>query len=425
MKKLKCLWAITELRQKLLFTAMILLLFCLGSRVPTPFVAPGALGVLFGETGFLNYLNLLSGSSLAQCTVFALGVAPAINASIIMQLLCVAIPKWENLAKTEDGHKTLERYTRFCTLALAALMAVGYYLMAKSYDAVKYTSGATGVFCGVVVTTVFVAGAMTVQWLGELIDAKGIGNGLSMLIFAGIVSRWSGLVATARQIMQRTAAGQWWYLLIGAALVAFLLISMWYVVRVNAAEKRVPVQYAGGSGRRGAASFLPLKLMMGGVMPVIFAGSVLGIPSMLALFVGRENHPALYRALTSFGKGNWLYLLLYAVLIFAFNRFYMAIQIDSTEMAAKLRKNGGTVPGIRPGKPTAEYLDNIIRRLSVSGALALALVACTPILVADLTGVSMQLGGTSLLIVAGVAIEVMGQVDSYVTMRRHGGFLDR
>lgn len=223
LKKLKCLWTVKELREKLLFTVMILLMFCAGSRLPAPFVAPGALGVLFSGADFLSYLNMMSGSSLAQCTVFSLGVAPAINASIIMQLLCVAIPKWERYAKDDDGKKRIERYTQLCTLILAVVMAVGYYFIARNYGAVKYTAGFAGVLCGVIVVSVFAAGAMTVQWLGTLIDARGIGSGLSMLIFAGIVSRWSGTVSVIRQIAERVAAGQWGYMAVGVFLLAFML----------------------------------------------------------------------------------------------------------------------------------------------------------------------------------------------------------
>lgn len=243
LKKLKCLWTVKELREKLLFTVMILLMFCAGSRLPAPFVAPGALGVLFSGADFLSYLNMMSGSSLAQCTVFSLGVAPAINASIIMQLLCVAIPKWERYAKDDDGKKRIERYTQLCTLILAVVMAVGYYFIARNYGAVKYTAGFAGVLCGVIVVSVFAAGAMTVQWLGTLIDARGIGSGLSMLIFAGIVSRWSGTVSVIRQIAERVAAGQWGYMAVGVFLLAFMLASLLYAVCLNAAEKRIPVQY--------------------------------------------------------------------------------------------------------------------------------------------------------------------------------------
>ena len=343
---------------------------------------------------------------------------------IIMQLLCVAIPKWERYAKDDDGKKRIERYTQLCTLILAVVMAVGYYFIARNYGAVKYTAGFAGVLCGVIVVSVFAAGAMTVQWLGTLIDARGIGSGLSMLIFAGIVSRWSGTVSVIRQIAERVAAGQWGYMAVGVFLLAFMLASLLYAVCLNAAEKRIPVQYAGKNGNRGAGSFIPVRLVTGGVMPVIFAGSVLGIPSMISLFVSGEKHPSLYRALTAFARGNWLYILLYAVLIFAFHRFYLAIQFDSTEIATNLRKRGGMIPGVRPGKPTADYLNRAIKGMADSGSLALVLVACLPMLLSKAFGISLQLGGTSLLIVVGVAIELAGQVDSQLTIRHHDGFLD-
>ena|GEM_PF-156664 len=327
-------------------------------------------------------------------------------------------------AKDDDGKKRIERYTQLCTLILAVVMAVGYYFIARNYGAVKYTAGFAGVLCGVIVVSVFAAGAMTVQWLGTLIDARGIGSGLSMLIFAGIVSRWSGTVSVIRQIAERVAAGQWGYMAVGVFLLAFMLASLLYAVCLNAAEKRIPVQYAGKNGNRGAGSFIPVRLVTGGVMPVIFAGSVLGIPSMISLFVSGEKHPSLYRALTAFARGNWLYILLYAVLIFAFHRFYLAIQFDSTEIATNLRKRGGMIPGVRPGKPTADYLNRAIKGMADSGSLALVLVACLPMLLSKAFGISLQLGGTSLLIVVGVAIELAGQVDSQLTIRHHDGFLD-
>lgn len=334
------------------------------------------------------------------------------------------ITETQRYAKDDDGKKRIERYTQLCTLILAVVMAVGYYFIARNYGAVKYTAGFAGVLCGVIVVSVFAAGAMTVQWLGTLIDARGIGSGLSMLIFAGIVSRWSGTVSVIRQIAERVAAGQWGYMAVGVFLLAFMLASLLYAVCLNAAEKRIPVQYAGKNGNRGAGSFIPVRLVTGGVMPVIFAGSVLGIPSMISLFVSGEKHPSLYRALTAFARGNWLYILLYAVLIFAFHRFYLAIQFDSTEIATNLRKRGGMIPGVRPGKPTADYLNRAIKGMADSGSLALVLVACLPMLLSKAFGISLQLGGTSLLIVVGVAIELAGQVDSQLTIRHHDGFLD-
>lgn len=211
---------------------------------------------------------------------------------------------------------------------------------------------------------------------------------------------------------------------IGGVFFMDCLASLLYAVCLNAAEKRIPVQYAGKNGNRGAGSFIPVRLVTGGVMPVIFAGSVLGIPSMISLFVSGEKHPSLYRALTAFARGNWLYILLYAVLIFAFHRFYLAIQFDSTEIATNLRKRGGMIPGVRPGKPTADYLNRAIKGMADSGSLALVLVACLPMLLSKAFGISLQLGGTSLLIVVGVAIELAGQVDSQLTIRHHDGFLD-
>jgi len=424
MTKLSALWKIEELRKKLLFTLAILVLFRIGSCFPVPFVSREALDSLFNGGNFLSYLNMVSGSSLAKSTVFALGVGPAINASIIMQLLCVAIPKWETLSKDDTGKKQIDLYTRICTLVISVLMSVGYFFVLRNYGALKYTTGAAGVFSGVAITAIFVAGSMVVNWFGELIDEKGIGNGMSLIIFAGIVSGWSGFVGAYNTVSLYVSIGQWWYILIGIGLILVLLAAMLFVVRVDEAERPVAVIYASSHKRKGGKSFIPLKLIMSGVMPVIFAGSILSVPSVITAFMREENHPKLYSALNGFTSGNWLYMVLYILLIFAFNYFYISIQYNPVETAENLRKAGGTVPGIRPGKPTADYISKAISEIMLSGSVILALIAVTPILLGNLTGISIGLGGTSLLIIAGVATELMKSVDSYTTMRYHGGFLD-
>lgn len=422
--RIKSMWGIRELRNRLLFTFAILLVFRAGCSLAVPYVSAAALSAMYNNGTVLDYMNMLSGGALSRCAVFALGVSPYINATIIMQLLTAAFPCLSELKKDADGGKTLERYTKYLSVALAVVMAVGYYFVLRNYGALQYTAGASAVFAAIVIVSTFVAGAQLVVWLGGRIDDHGIGNGVSILIFAGIVSRWDSFTALLGTAWTRVSGGDWWFALVALGVVAFTLLSVYFVVYTNGSEKRIPIQYSGSRGRRGGASFLPLKLVMSGVLPIIFASSILSIPATIGMFVNAAKHPSLYLALMGFNSTNWLYNILYILLIFAFSFFYLEIQVDPVEMANRLRKDGAAIPGVRPGAPTAEKLQRDMHQLAITGSLILSLVALAPIVCSAVTGLQMQLSGTSLLIAVGVVAELMRAVDSYITVRHHRGFLN-
>ena len=422
MQSLRSIWTIKELRDRILITLGILLVFRIGCSLPVPFISPNALEALFG-TGTLMFLNMVSGSALARCTLFALGVSPFINASIVIQLMTVVIPKWENMQQEEAGKKKLERYTRYCAMIFSVIMAIGYVAILKGYGALQYTSGPAFWFAATVAVCCFCGGTLATVWLGERIDEFGIGNGVSMLIFAGIISRWSNVTGVVLTVVENVQAGNWWYIFIGIGTLVVMIAAVVYVVYISNSEQRIPVQYAGKSGKRGGASFIPLKLIMSGVMPVIFASSVLSIPATIGAFIDSTKHPHLYSFLSLFMHTSFVYIVLLVGLIFLFNFFYISIQFNPVEMANKLRKNGGTIPGFRPGTPTVEYLNRVMKKLAVSGAVSLAIIAAFPTLLSAASDLPMQFGGTSLLIVAGVATDMVRSVDSYRTVRHHQGFL--
>ena len=356
MVKIKKLWSIQELREKLLYTLFILLLFRLGCGLAVPFINADVLSAMFSSGNTLDYLNMISGGALAQCAILALGVAPYINASIIVQLLSVAIPSWKAAKKEADGQKKIERYTRTIALVFSVFLSVGYYLILRRYGALQYTDGIPGWFAAAVIVSVFVAGAQMTIWLGNKIDEKGIGNGVSLIIFAGIVARWSSVYSAVQNIILNVSAGKWYFIGFGALLVVFVLASIWFVVYVSGAERRVPIQYAGRTnGRvqyRSQSSFIPLKLIMSGVLPIIFASTILSLPQTIAMFMDATKHPQMVSMMAGFNSSNWIYCVLYIALIFFFNYFYVSIQFDPVEMANNLRKNGGTIPGIRPVCPS-------------------------------------------------------------------------
>lgn len=427
MSKLKTLWKIPELQMKILFTLGMLLVFRLGCAIPVPFINPETLTALFSSGNTFDYMNMMSGGALSQCTLFALGVTPYINASIIVQLLCVIFPRLGEAKKDETGQKLIEKITSALSIGFAVALSIGYMLLLSRYGALKYTSGASGVFAMLVITVCFVAGSQIALWLGKKIDENGIGNGVSLLIFAGIVARWSNVIGLAQNAAIGVQSGNW-ALVVGIVLaVVFLLVSLWFVVYVDGSARRIPVMYAGRvSGRyqqRGIGSHIPLKLMISGVMPVIFASTVLSVPQTVALFINAEKYPGLVSGLLGFNTTSWLYCVLYVAMIFFFNYFYVSVQYDVREMANTLRTNGGMIPGHRPGKPTSDFIGKAMKQIAGTGSVALALIAITPILVQNIAGVYVPLGGTALMIVVSVATELVKKLDGYVVMRNHKGFL--
>lgn len=418
---------VDDVRSKILFTVLCLLVYRLGCGVTIPFVNTTALTAMFGSTSVLDYYNLVSGGALSQCAVFAIGVSAYINASIIIQLLTVAIPKLEEISKDIGGQKQINKITKYVGCGLAVITAVGYFFVMKNYGAMKYTSGISQVVEAITVIALLTAGSQIVIWLGWLIDEKGIGNGISLIIFTGIISRWDAIISLFKNSIAMAQDKGWWYYLMIPGVILFVLAATFYVVFASDAERRVPVQYAGktigSKSSAGQSSYIPLKLIMSGVMPIIFSSTICSLPSLITMFMDYNKHPKLYLALASWNSRNWVYDVVYIALIFAFNLFYIDITFDPIEMANNLRKNGGSIPGIRPGRTTSDYLRKACHSLAGSGAFVLSVIACVPILATAVTGLNMHFGGTSLLIVTGVALEVIDSLNSQLVVRHHKGFL--
>ena len=419
-----------DLRKKLLYTGMILLLFRIGAAIPVPFLEPETLKTYITEGGnWLGYIDLLSGGAFSNSTLFALGISPYITASIVIQLLTVAIPSLEQLAKEgEEGRKVLNRYTRYATVILGGVQSVAYYFLLRNSNALLYTEGASGIFSAVVIVISFLAGAMLVMWMGEQIDNKGIGNGISMILFAGIVSRATSLVSTMVTEIYLAINGimKYWFI-VPFTIVLFLAAVVFIVIMTNA-ERRIPVQYAqrvvGRKMYGGQSTHIPIKVNMSGVMPVIFASSILSIPTTIAGFVDVDPDGIMGSILSVLRYDGIVYAVLYFFLIMAFNYFYISIQYNPMEIANNLRKNNGTIPGIRPGKPTADFIAKVVSKVTVVGGVFLAVIAIGPILLSRLMGVNISLGGTSIIIVVGVALDTVRQLESQMMMRHYKGFLE-
>ena len=439
-------WKIPELRKKILFTALILLVFRIGSAIPVPFINVGENGI-FDFTNdatmqgtFMEYLTMMTGNAFNYGTVFAMSITPYINSSIIMQLLTVAIPPLERLAKDgEEGRKKIASITRFVTIALALLQSTAYYfyLRGNSFllgnaDGAAFT-GFAAVFQAIIIILCFTAGTALLMWLGEQINANGIGNGISLILFTGIVSRIPTLVA---QLFSAdggyfTKGGIWAVLSIAVVIVLLLMIA--YIVWMDNAERRIPVQYAkrvvGRKMYGGQSTHIPIKVNMSGVMPIIFASSILSLPPTINLFVNAEEGTGLATFFSIFTSSHWAYGIMYFFMIIFFAYFYASIQYNPVEMANNIRKNSGAIPGIRPGKPTSDYIKRILSRITLLGALLLSVVALFPILFQQITKacgyeMAISLGGTSIIILVGVALETVKQLESQMMMRHYKGFLD-
>ena len=427
LETLRNAWVIKEIRNKIFFTIFIILIFRVGSVVPVPYIDVAALKAAMGsEAGgvneFFSYLSILTGGGLEYGAIFALSVTPYINSSIIIQLLCVAIPALERLSKEgEEGQKKLAQITRFATVVLALIQGTAYFIYLKNSGYLSVKGGAT-VFAGFVIVLAFTAGSALVMWLGERIDEKGIGNGISMLLFAGILSRgpqaFRALWAYFFELKQYVAV-------IGIVLI-FLAVIM-FVVWMTHAERRIPVQYAkrvvGNKMYGGQNTHIPIKVNMSGVMPIIFASSILMLPTMILSFT-KNTATSWYKFLSLFSVQGVFYAVVYFFLIIGFAYFYATIQFNPIEMANNLRKNGGAVPGIRPGKPTSDFISKILSRITLMGAIFLSVIAILPILVGSIGGINISLGGTSLLIMVGVALDTVRNLESQVMMRHYKGFLD-
>ncbi|MEE1245024.1 MAG: preprotein translocase subunit SecY [Acutalibacteraceae bacterium] len=424
LETLRNAWVIKDIRKKIFFTIFIILIFRIGSVIPVPYIDVAALKAAndAGTTNeFFSYLSILTGGGLEYGAIFALSVTPYINSSIIIQLLCVAIPALERLSKEgEEGQKKLAQITRIATAVLALIQGTAYFIYLKNSSYLSVSGGAT-VFAGIVIVLAFTAGSTLVMWLGERIDEKGIGNGISMLLFAGILSRgpqaFQALIAYWK--MDRQVA-------VIAIILLFLAVIM-FVVWMTHAERRIPVQYAkrvvGNKMYGGQNTHIPIKVNMSGVMPIIFASSILMLPTMILSFMSNTDS-SWYKFLSLFSVRGVFYAVVYFLLIIGFAYFYATIQFNPIEMANNLRKNGGAVPGIRPGKPTSDFISKILSRITLMGAIFLSIIAILPILVGSVGGINISLGGTSLLIMVGVALDTVRNLESQMMMRHYKGFLD-
>ena len=442
-KTLRNAWKLPELRNKILFVIFALLIFRLGAAIPVPYINTEYLqqymaansGTIFG------LLNTLSGSALSRATLFALSIQPYINASIIIQLLTIAIPALERLAKDggEEGKKKIQAITRYTTLGIGLLQGFGYYTLIKSYDLLENT----GIWAGVVIVLTFTAGAVFLMWLGEQITEHGVGNGISIILFTGIVSRGPALIRTlytgvrnyftdtsgwTEEALSRTIK---MHPAVCLLLIVGMLLLVIFIVFVSNAERKIPVQYAkrvvGRKMYGGQSTHIPIKVNLSGVLPIIFAQSIAMIPATIGMFVpsSRVEGSGWYNFLNFFNSTSTIYAIIYFLLIIAFSYFYATIQFNPVEVANNLKKNGGFVPGFRPGRPTAEFLGRVLARLTFFGAIYLGIVAILPIIVERTTGIAnLSIGGTSVIIVVGVALETVRMLEAQMLMRHYKGFLE-
>ena len=433
---IKNAWRIPDLRKKMLFTLLIIVVFRFGSVIPVPFLDAGALATLMkaaSENTALGYINMLTGGAFSYASLFAMGITPYINSSIIMQLLTIAIPALERLSKEgEDGRKKIAAITRYVTVALGLFQGVAYYFYLRSNAGiVKITDGFAGFFVGLVIVLCFTAGTALVMWMGEQINDKGVGNGISIILFAGIVARLPVTMGSVWQYIQLgftspSTAGH--YLVLAPLFIVLFLGIIWVIVFMNEAERRIPVQYAkkvvGRKMYGGQSTYMPVKVAMSGVMPVIFANAILSIPQFIQIFWNPTQ--GFGKAfMDAFSNTGWLYTILYFLLILMFAFFYMSVQFNPLEMANNLRQSNGTIPGLRPGKPTAEFISKILSKVTLIGALFLAFIALVPIIYTNVTGMhGLSIGGTSIIIIVGVALETVKQLESQMMMRHYKGFLD-
>lgn len=419
-------WGIPELRKKIIFTALILLIFRIGNAIPVPYVDTGLMENYINQmsTTILGLYNVMSGGAFAEATIFALGVQPYINSSIIIQLLTIAIPALSRLAREggEEGKKKIQSITRYATIAIAILQGWGYYMLMSRYGILRETH----VWAALVIIVSFIAGSAFVMWMGEQITEFGIGNGISIILFAGILSRVPNMVSS---MVSGITAGtlKWWMALL---VVVGILLLVVLITWVNGAERRIPVQYAKRQvGRKmygGQASTLPMKVNMSGVLPIIFAQSIaMIIPTVAAFLPAPKEGSFGYWLVNAVDSKSVIYMIVYFLLIIAFSYFYASIQFNPVEISNNLKKNGGFIPGFRPGKPTADFIRKVLNKVTLFGAIYLGIVAILPLLIGKIVDqAALSIGGTSVIIVVGVALETVQALESQMLMRQYRGFLE-
>ncbi|MDE5619255.1 MAG: preprotein translocase subunit SecY [Ruminococcus sp.] len=435
---LKKAWGVPEIRKKLLYTLLMIVIFRFGSAITVPFLDPDVVSSWVklnteGTGNFLEYLNTMTGGGLSKATIFSLSITPFINASIIMQLLTYALPPLERMRdEGEEGRKKIEKITSFVSMALAVFMSFAYYITLKRMEvdgayAVKYTSGWQMYFSAAVIIACFVAGALLVVWMGNRVSDKGIGNGISIILFAGIAARFP---TDAGLLIRLTKQNPSKYLFVTIGYLLFMIFEIGFVVFMNEAERRIPIQYAkrvvGRKQYGGQKTHIPIKVCMSGVMPIIFAMSFMSLPSTIQLFKPVTKTSGFYYHFCHFfSTRSWSYAVIYFLLIIAFNYFYVSIQYNPVEMANNLRQSNGGIPGIRSGKPTADYIQRVLSKITLVGAFFLGIIAVIPIFIsiADSQLATLSMGGTTVLIAVSVALETTRTLESHMMMRHHKGFL--
>ena len=425
-KTLKNAFAQPDIRRKMLFVVFIVLLYRIGCAIPVPFVSADVMEQFraFTSGSVFEIMSLMSGTAFAQANLFALSISPYINASIILQLLCTAIPALENMSKEEEGRKKISQLTRVVTVAIALVTSYGYYMMLSQANCLTRT----GVFEAVVIIACYTAGSSLIMWLGEKINENGIGNGISIILFVNIVSSAPTTIITMFANMSTSSIASIIFpivtLLIGAAMVVF-------VIFISNSERRLQVQYAkrvvGRKMYGGQSSTLPLKLNMAGVMPIIFANSILALPGTLGMIFPAKEGSFWEGFLNAFSHDSWVYAILFLALIICFSYFYIAISFNPIEVANNLKKQGGFIPGIRPGKPTSDYITKVLNKVTLMAAFFLAGIAVLPLIANIISGGSLSyiaFSGTSVIIIVGVAVETYREIEAQMTMRHYKGFLE-
>lgn len=429
-------WKTPELRKKLLYTLLIIVIFRLGCAIPVPFLDPNALSNIVQDGNIFGYLDMLSGGALSKGTVFALSIQPYINASIIVQLLTYALPPLENLQKEgEEGRKKIQKITGYVALAISLVMSYAYYLTMRKLGAVDYTSGFDGVFAAIVIMAVFTAGSNLIVFLGNLVNENGIGNGISIILFAGIVARCPSDV---KDMVELAISDPNKYVFPVIFVLLIYVVMIGFIVLMNEAERRIPIQYAkrvvGRKQYGGQNTHIPVKIAMSGVMPIIFAMAFMSIPQTIEMFVAAPTgDPATWSFgqkfyhgfLNFFNYSSGWYAVIYFILIIAFNYFYVSMQYNPIEIANNLRQNNGGIPGIRPGKPTSDFIQRVLSKITLIGAVCLGIIAIFPILFhMAVPAMNISMGGTSILIIVSVVLETVRTMESQMMMRHHKGFLE-
>ena len=421
-------WKTVDLRKKILFTVLIVLLYRVGTAIPVPFLNAQVLSssLLSSQGSLFQYLNILSGGAMSQATLFALGVSPYITASIVIQLLTIAIPYLERISKEgEEGQKKLNQLTRIATVVLGLVTSFGYYKLLENNNAITNK----GVFPAFVIILSYCAGSSLVMWLAEKINENGIGNGISIILFANIVSRLPSMIHNLWSAY--LTSGNAGKIILGIGVIIVSLAATALIVFITDSERRLPIQYAkkvvGRKMYGGQSSTLPLKVNMTGVMPMIFANSIVSIPATIQMFVNPKQGSFWAGFFNLFGTDGWLYAVLKAILIVSFAYFYVTISFNPIEVANNLKKNGGFIPGIRPGKPTSDYITKVLSRITLIGALFLVVIAVVPLVANIISGAklsSLAFTGSSIIIVVGVVLETAREIESQMTMRHYKGFLE-